>query len=195
MKTHVPIIDGHQDLDEVAQEGDERTDLRLTRVMRSAPNHTAATLDRLIVSSTAGNITAIIRPVFSDVSVRSALAVLKRTASSGSRTNRAHDPHPADLLAEHLVHTVDAILHLGELRVHANATCAHAQEQDRDGDDQDAARAGRPRGHEEHSTMIMIGAVTTSVSDIGDEDLHLRDVVGDAGDERRRPNWPTSRAE
>ena len=56
-------------------------------LMRSAPNHTAAMLEMLMVRSTAGNITAIIRPVVSEVSVRSSLAFPKRTTSSGSRTN------------------------------------------------------------------------------------------------------------
>ena len=37
--------DGHQDLDEVAEEGDERTDLHLTGVDASAPNHTGDARD------------------------------------------------------------------------------------------------------------------------------------------------------
>ena len=40
-----------------------------------------------MVNSTAGNITAIIRPVVSEVSVRASLASPKRSTSSGSRTN------------------------------------------------------------------------------------------------------------
>ena len=55
--------------------------------MRLAPNHSTATLDRLISRLTVGNIIVISRPPRSAVAVRSALASSKRAVSSGSRTN------------------------------------------------------------------------------------------------------------
>ena len=105
--------------------------------MRSAPNHTAATLDRLMVSSTAGNITAIIRPVFSDVSVRSALAVPKRAASSGSRTKARTTRMP--LICSRSTWFTRSmrsciLVNCGCIR---SATWPDGQQQDRDGDDED----------------------------------------------------------
>ena len=55
--------------------------------MRCPPNHSTATLDRLMTSMTDGNISAISRPTRSDTSISSVLATSKRCRSCSSRTN------------------------------------------------------------------------------------------------------------
>ena len=79
--------------------------------IRLAPNQTAATLDRFTVSITVGNMNAMSRPVRSAVSVSSSFAVSNRTRLVGLADEGADDAHPGDLLAQDLVHTVDARLH------------------------------------------------------------------------------------
>ena len=79
--------------------------------MRSAPNQTAATLETLSTSITVGNMNAISRPARSDVTVRSSLAAPKRVGLVGLADEGPHDAHAGDLLAQHLVDPVDALLH------------------------------------------------------------------------------------
>jgi hypothetical protein len=55
--------------------------------MRSPPIQMTATLDRLMISITVGNVAAIRRPARSDVCVSSSFACEKRSTSCGSRTN------------------------------------------------------------------------------------------------------------
>ena len=54
--------------------------------MRSPPIQIAAALEQLRMSMTVGNMKAMSRPAFSEVSVRSSLAPPKRAVSFGSRT-------------------------------------------------------------------------------------------------------------
>ena len=63
--------------------------------MRLAPNHSTATLDRLISRLTVGNIVVISRPPRRAVLVRSSLASSNRACSSGSRTNARTTRMPA----------------------------------------------------------------------------------------------------
>ncbi len=109
----------HQDLHQVAEERRQRADLHLARC-RSGWRRTSstATLETLRMSMTIGNISAISRPARSAVSVRSALARrsarrLVRLADEGP-----HHPDAGDLLAQHPVDLVDALLHEPELRHH-----------------------------------------------------------------------------
>ena len=153
--------------------------------MRSAPNHTAATLERLMVSSTAGNITAIIRPVFSDVSVRSALALPKRTASSGSRTKARTTRMP--LICSRSTWFTRSmrfciLVNCGCMRIATWPTLSS-----RIGMATRRISESGPSSRMAKNTppMIMIGAVTNRVQRHQDEDLHLGDVVGDPRDQRR----------
>ena len=75
---------------------------------------------------TVGNIIAISRPPRSAVAVRSSLASSKRAVSSGSRTNARTTRMPGDLLAQHAVDVVDALLHALERRHHARRRSSRA---------------------------------------------------------------------
>jgi len=94
-------------------------------------------------------------------------------------------------------HAVDAVLHLGELRVHPQCDLTHGQEQHGDGRRRGSMTADRLRGMaKKRPPMIMIGAVTKQRERHQGEDLHLGDVrwvmrVISEG----APNCPTSRAE
>ena len=67
---------------------------------------------------TVGNIDDISRPARSDTSVRSALASSNRRALLRLAHERPHHPDAGDLLAQHPVDLVDALLHQPERRHH-----------------------------------------------------------------------------
>ena len=67
---------------------------------------------------TTGNISANRRPARSAVSVSSALAVAKRSASIALAHEGADDADAGELLAQDLVDRVDALLHRAEQRHH-----------------------------------------------------------------------------
>ena len=79
--------------------------------MRLAPSHSTATLDRLMSTLTVGNIIAIRRPPRSDVAVSSSLACLEAGGLLRLADERPHDAQAGDLLAQHAVDGVDALLH------------------------------------------------------------------------------------
>ena len=163
--------------------------------MRPAPKYTAATLEMLMVSSTAGNITAIIRPVFSDVSVRSALPLPKRTASSGSRTKARTTRMP--LICSRSTWFTRSMrfcifVNCGCMRIATWPTLSSrigmaTRRISESGPSSRTAKITPP--------MIMIGAVTNRVSVIKVKTCTwvtslVRRVINDGA-----PNWPTSRAE
>ncbi len=63
--------------------------------MRWPPNQTTATLDKLVTSMTAGNMSAISRPAPSDTSNRSSFATANLARSAGSRTKARITRTPA----------------------------------------------------------------------------------------------------
>ena len=69
--------------------------------MRSAPNHSTATLDTLSTSITVGNMKASSRPACSDVSVRGIVDVVEALRLVGLADEGPHDADAGDLLAQH----------------------------------------------------------------------------------------------
>ncbi len=111
--------DGEQDLDEVAEVGDQRADLASGLLpTRSPPIQITATLDMLMISITVGNVAAMqaagAQRGLGQLVVRLAEPLgLLRFAHE-----RPHDPHAGDLLAQHEVDPVDPHLHRLERRHH-----------------------------------------------------------------------------
>ena len=78
---------------------------------------------------TVGNMNAMSRPARSEVSVRSVVGAVEALGLLGLAHEGPHDAHAGDLLAQHPVHAVDALLHQPELRHHAPDHRADADEQ------------------------------------------------------------------
>ena len=187
----------HQDLDEVAEEGDRASRPASSPAsMRSPPNQTTATLETLRTSITVGNMNAISRPARSDVAVSVVVGHAEALDLLGLADEGPHHPDAGDLLAQHLVDAVDALLHEPELRDHPHD---HQPTHDRRAPGwrrPGSARGDRPRAPPGSlPPTIMIGAATNSVQVIRTSictcctSLVMR-VISDGA-----PNWPTSRAE
>ena len=131
---------------------------------------------------------AISRPARSDVAVRSSLAVAEARRLVRLADEGPHDPDAGDLLAQHLVDPVDALLH----RAGTAGPSATTTEPDADDQRRDARRAGSARAAA--SSRRAMNDAADDRDRRGDqqraghqhEHLHLLHVVGDAGDQRRR---------
>ncbi len=86
--------------------------------MRSPPIQTAATLDTLRTSITIGNMNAISRPARSEVVGEVVVGAAEALGLVGLAHEGPHHADAGDLLAQHLVDAVDALLHQPELRDH-----------------------------------------------------------------------------
>ena len=96
-----------------------------------------------------------------------------------------HDPDAGDLLPEHPVDAVDAVLHDPERRDHPGHHGAHGQ--DRTGMLTASSQARPPSWRTAMTTppMTVTGRRQGQVGRHHDQHLDLLDVVGDPGDERR----------
>ncbi len=140
-----------------------------------------------MINLTVGKVAAISRLVRSDVWVSAVVGLLEPLRLLRFAHERPHDPDAGDLLAQHTVDPVDPNLHLLERRHHAGHDRAEQQHRPRDREHEDhrqpdvfAHRQHDPDHHRERC---------------GDhhrrpqhhQHLDLLDVVGDPGDQRRRP--------
>ena len=109
----------HQDLDEVAEERDQRADLHLAGCRcGSPPIQIAATLDTLSTSID-GREHERHQPAGAQRRHRElVVGVAEALGFVGLADERAHDADAGDLLAQDLVDAVDALLHHLELRHH-----------------------------------------------------------------------------
>ena len=129
----------HQDLREVAEEGDQRADLHLAAAsMRSAPNHNAADA-RHVEHEHHGREHERHQPPGAQRGLGEVVVgVAEALDLVGLAHERPHDAHAGDLLAQHLVDVVDALLHLAELGHHPRRRrCRRRSTSDRDADEQD----------------------------------------------------------
>ncbi len=176
--------DRHEDLDEVAQERGQRTDLHRPPVDREGaePEHGDArdVHDQHDDREDEGEEAPRTHRGLGDVGVRLLESLgLERLAHEG-----AHDADPRQLLAEHAVDRVDPDLHAPEQRDHAAHDGADDDEHDRNRDEHDPGEVDvLPQRHDDAADREHGG---------GDEHgaghqhqrLHLLHVVGCARDER-----------
>ena len=128
---------GHEDLDEVAEERDQRADLHLARAdaVAADPDRGDArdVEDEHHGREHEGHEPAGLQRGLGEVVVGVAEALrLVRLADE-----RPHDAHPGDLLAQHLVDAVDPLLHLLELRHHPHDHEPDADDEDRHAHEQE----------------------------------------------------------
>ena len=154
--------------------------------MRSAPSQIAATVETFSTSITVGNMNAMSRPARSEVIVSSSFASANRVGLVGLADERAHDAHAGDLLAQHRVDLVDALLHDLELRDHPDDHQPDADHEHRDAHQQEQREGAVLAHREDHAADDRERRGDEERAGHEDEDLHLRHVVGDAGDQRRR---------
>ena len=117
---NVAIMTAIEDLHQVAEERDERADLRsCPSAIRCAPNHSTATLDALNTSITVGNISACSLPT-RQRGRGERRRWRRRTArvSTGSRTNARTTRMPVICSRSTRLTRVDPRLHEPELRHH-----------------------------------------------------------------------------
>ncbi len=79
--------------------------------MRLAPNQSTATLETLMIRMTVGNMTAMSRPARSDVVRELVVGRGETLGLLGLAHEGPHHPDAGDLLAQHPVDLVDALLH------------------------------------------------------------------------------------
>ena len=152
---------------------------------RAPPNHTAATLDTFSTSITLGNMNAWRRPALQrgvgevGVGHAEALSLLRFTHE------RADDAHALDLFPKDLVRPVDAGLHVLELRNQPDDDETDAEHERRNGDDEDQRERAILTDRQDQATDDHDRRGDEERAHHHDQHLHLLDVVGDAGDERR----------
>ena len=139
---------------------------------------------------------AISRPAWSEVSVRSSLARAEALRLVGLPDEGPHDPDAGDLLAQHPVHDVDAVLHVPELRHHPGHDEADGDDEHRDADQQQRRQADvLAEGQDRRRRRMVIGAASSRVQVISTSiwtcctSLVMR-VISDGA-----PKWSTSRLE
>ena len=106
----------------------------------------AATLDRFRTIVTVGNMNAMQPARGQRRGGELVVGRAEAVALLGLADEGPHHPHAGDLLPQHLVHAVDALLHEPELRDHPGDHEADADEQDGDADEQQEATGRRPPG-------------------------------------------------
>ena len=90
----------------------------LPESMRCPPNHSTATLEVFITSMTIGNISAISLPTPQRNREQLVVRGVEALPLVLVADERADDADAHDLLAQHLVDLVDALLHQPERRAH-----------------------------------------------------------------------------
>ena len=90
---------------------------------------------------TVGNIDDISRPARSETSVRSCVGLAEALLLLRLAHERAHDADAGDLLAQHAVDLVDALLHQPERRHHPRHEDAEHDRRDRHRDHEDDRQA------------------------------------------------------
>ena len=112
--------------------------------MRSAPIQMTAALDRLMSRLTIGKIDDISRPALRATVGDAVVGVLEALGLLRLADERPHHPDAGDLLAEHPVDLVDALLHHLEGGDHEGDDDAEHQRGGGDGDGEDRRRGRRP---------------------------------------------------
>ena len=154
--------------------------------MRRPPNQISATLEMLMVSVVTGSISACQRPAASAASDTARVGLREALPLEGLPGERPDHPDAGQLLAQHPVDAVDQPLHAAEDRQHPRHDQVVGHRQHRHADQQqpgqpgvlvdrhdDAADAHDRRGHQDGGGHL-------------DQHLDLLDVVGGAGQQRRR---------
>ena len=130
---------------------------------------------------------AIQRPVRTATSVSSSLARAKRAGLDGLADERPDHPDAGDLLAQDPVHPVDAGLHQPEAGDHPGDDEADRQEQHRDADREQPGQPEVLAHRHQHAADHHDRRRDHHRAGHQHQHLHLLDVVGVAGDQRRRP--------
>jgi hypothetical protein len=176
----------HQDLHQVVEERGQRADLHLPRVdpVRAEPQHGHA---GRVQDQHHRREDHRLQPA--DAQRRVGEIVVGGAEPAGLRglaDERADDPDAGQLLAQHAVDLVDALLHQAEQRHHPGHDQPDADGQRGHADQQQPGQADVLAQRHDHARHAHDRRGDEHRADHGHQQLHLLDVVGGAGDQRGR---------